>query len=153
MSLEGACQPQCFWLSPLNKQTPLSSKPSTKRPVYARTNLQKIQVNAINPFPISLIYNAASLGIDCCLQSASFVFRRVMDVIWAIFIIPGLIFRLFWSLLLWSISFILWVPLVFAFFLNKIVIFLKPRHMSNHNWIKSEMWQNPPKGGTFLYHF
>ena len=59
-----------FLIKPLDKQTLLSSTPSTKRPVYACKNLQIVQVNAINPFPIPLIYNAASLGIDCCLRIA-----------------------------------------------------------------------------------
>jgi hypothetical protein len=84
-----------FWSSPLDKQTPLSSKPSTKRPAYACKNLQIVQVNAINPFPIPSIYNAASLGIDCCLRSTSFVFCRVVDVICVIFIGSGSIFKLF----------------------------------------------------------
>ncbi len=84
-----------FLIKPLDKQTPLSSKPSTKRPAYARKNLQIVQVNAINPFPIPSINNAASLGINCCLWSASFVFRRVVDAICVIFIRSGLIFRLF----------------------------------------------------------
>ena len=84
-----------FLIEPLDKQTPLSLKPSTKRPVYARKNLQIVQVNALNPFPIPSMYNAASLGIDCCLRSASFVFRRVVDVICVFFIGSGLIFQLF----------------------------------------------------------
>jgi hypothetical protein len=87
-----------FWSSPLDKQTLLSSKPSTKRPAYACKNLQKVQVNAINPSPIPSIYNAASLGIDCCLRSVSFIFCHVVDVISVIFIGSGLIFRLFWVL-------------------------------------------------------
>jgi hypothetical protein len=84
-----------FWSIPLDKQTPLSSKPLTKRPAYASKNLQIVQVNAINPFPIPSIYNAASLGIDCCLRSMSFVFRREVGVICIIFIGSGLIFWLF----------------------------------------------------------
>ncbi len=32
------------------------------------------------------------------------------------------------------------------------LLFFKPLHMSDHNWIKSETWQSPPKRGTFLYH-
>jgi hypothetical protein len=95
MSMEGTCQPQCFLIEPLNKQTPLSLKPSTKRPAYAHKNLQIDQVNAINPFPNSSIYNAASLGIECCLQSLTFVFRHVVDVICVIFISLGSIFQLF----------------------------------------------------------
>jgi hypothetical protein len=82
-----------FWLSPLDMQTPLSLKPSTKRPAYARKILQIVQVNAIILYPIPLIYNTASLGIDCCLRSASFVFRRMMDVICVIFIELGSIFQ------------------------------------------------------------
>ena len=93
MSMEGTCQPNCFLIKPLDKQTLLSSKPSTKRPAYAHKNLQIVQVNAINPFLIPSIYNAASLGIDCCLRSASFVCRRMVDVISVIFIELGSIFR------------------------------------------------------------
>ena len=69
------------------------------RPKDQRThakNLQIVQVNAINLYLIPLIYNAASLGIDYCLRSASFVCRCMVDVICVIFIELGSIFRLCW---------------------------------------------------------
>ena len=46
------------------------------------------------PISYSWIYNASSLGIDCCLRSVSLVFCHVVDVICVISIGSGLIFRL-----------------------------------------------------------
>jgi hypothetical protein len=116
------------------------------------THAKKSPGKCYNPFPIPSIYNAASLE-----SIIAWEVRHLSFVAWwtwyaSFFIVLGLIFQLFWSLQLWLISLIPWIPLVYAVFLNVIVILLKPRHMSDHNWIKSEMRQSPPKRGTFLYH-
>ena len=47
----------------------------------------------------------------------------------------------FWSSQMWSIPFIPWIPLVYAFLLNVIFICIKPRHVSDNNWIKSPIIQ------------
>ncbi len=152
MSLEGAHQPQCLLIEPSWQANSVIIKTINQK---TRVHTQKSSNSpgkCYKPISYSIDIQCCIIGIDYCLRSTSFVFRRVVDVICVIFFVSGSIFRLFWSLQLWSISFIPWIPLIYAFFLNVIVILLKPRHMSDHNWIKSKMWQSPPKRGTFLYH-
>ena len=83
-SMEGTVQPQCLF-DRASRQANSSSKPLTKRPAYIRKHLQIVQVNAINPFPIPLVYNAALLNIHCCMRGALFLFCHVVSAICVIF--------------------------------------------------------------------
>jgi hypothetical protein len=93
MSLEGTSQPQCFLIEPSRQANSVIIKTINQKTSVLTKNLQIVQVNAINLYPIPLIYNAASLGINCGLRSGSFVFRRMVDMICVIFIGLGLIFQ------------------------------------------------------------
>ena len=144
-----------FFDRAFRQANPAIIKQSTKRPAYTCKNLQIVQVNAINPFPVhryTMLYCWASI-VACnarhlssfawWTQDASFVllqarYYKHYPVVWAF----GTAIDLEWHQ----------IPFVYSDLSNVIVILFDPWHMSNHVWSKSATWQRPPTRGTFLDH-
>ncbi len=153
MSLEGARQPQCFLIEPsrqansviieiIDQKTSVGTQKSSNSPGKCYK-------------PISY-----SIDIQCCIIGNWLLLAK--RVIFCLSLRGGRDMCHFYRFGLDIPTILVFTTvinifhtvdtMVYAFFLNVIVIFLEPRHMSDHNWIKSEMWQSPPKKGTFLYH-
>ncbi len=93
MSLEGASQPHCFLIEPSRQANSAIIKTIDQKTSVRTQKSSNSPGKCYKPISYPLIYNAASLGIDCFLRSASFVFCRMVDVISVIFIELGSIFR------------------------------------------------------------
>ncbi len=152
MSLEGTHQPQCFLIEPSRQANSVIVKTIDQKTSVRMHKSSNSPGKCYKPISYSINIQCCIIGHRLLLAKHVICLLSRGDMICIIFIIWAWYSNYFWSLQLWSIFFIPWITLVYAFFSNVIVIFLEPQHMSDHTWIKSETWQSPPKRGTFLYH-
>ncbi len=133
MSLEGASQPQCFLIEPSRQANSVIIKTIDQKTSIRTQKSSNSPGKCYKPISYSIDIQCCIIGHRLLLANCVICFsshdRRDMCHFYGI----GLnIQTLFGLHKCDGYFFILWIPLVYAFLSNVIVICLKPRHMSDN---------------------